>query len=216
MTARNEEKLAETKKLLEGNQHKYYLCDLSKPEELEELVDRAVQENGRLDGFAHCAGVEETRPIQATTYDLVQEMMKVNVFSFIELVRFIIKKKNSNKNASIVAVSSVASIRGAKGKTAYCSAKGALDSAVMALSIELGESKRIRINTVNPGCVNTDMYRSFVEIFGEKAEEMVRQKQFLGLAEPREISSVIAFLLSPAASQITGQSIVVDGGWSVD
>ena len=156
------------------------------------------------------------RTLPVTTYDFMQEMMRVHVFSFIELVRLITKKNNCNPFASIVAISSISSIRGDKAKVSYCTVKGALDSAVLPMAIELGETKKIRVNTVNPAWIRTDMYYEAVEKLGEEKTKKIEQRQFLGIAEPEEISNIVAFLLSPAASQITGQSIVVDGGFIVN
>ncbi|GFI51553.1 3-oxoacyl-[acyl-carrier-protein] reductase FabG [Lachnospiraceae bacterium] len=216
LLARNEKKLQESLGLLEGSGHSCYAFDLNKVEELEKLVKKIISENGSLDGFVHCAGIEGTNLLSKTTYDFMQEVMRVNVFSFIEIVRVITKRKNYNAEASIVAISSIMSIRGEKAEIAYCTSKGALDSAVMAMAMELGEKKKIRVNTVNPGWIKTNMYDKYVETFGGEAEEKLKCRQFLGVADPIDVSNVIAFLLSSAAAKITGQSIVVDGGWTVN
>lgn len=215
LVARSEEYLIETQRMMEGNGHRYYLFDLNEVEKLDDLIEKIVNDNGKLDGLAYCAGLGAVRPLSVTTYDFLLEMMRVNVLSFIEIVRVMTKKKNCNADASIVAVSSINSIRGDKAKTAYCATKGALDSAVLALAAELGELRKIRVNTVNPGWIKTNMYDKYIELVGEGTEEIIKRKQFLGVAAPQEIANVIAFLLSPSASQITGQSIVVDGGLTI-
>lgn len=114
-----------------------------------------------------------------------------------------------------MAISSTSSIRGDKGKIAYSATKGALDSAVLSMAMELGETKKIRVNTVNPAWMKTDMYHKYIETCGKEKIDDIKQKQFLGVAEPKEIADVVAFLLSTAASQITGQSVVVDGGCTI-
>lgn len=216
LVARREEMLQETERLMEGNGHVCYPFDLNKVDEIEELFKKIVAESGKLDGFVHCAGLGAVKPLAATTYDFMQEMMRVNVLSFIEIARVMTKKKNCNSNASIVAISSMSSIRGDKAKTAYSATKGALDSAILAMAMELGETKKIRVNTVNPAWIKTDMYYKYIEVCGKEKIDEVDQRQFLGVSTPQEIANVIAFLLSPAASQITGQSIVVDGGWTIN
>lgn len=216
LVARREEMLRETESLMEGSGHVYYLFDLNKVDEIERLIKKIVEEGGKLDGFVHCAGLAPTKPLLLTKYDFMQEMMRVNVLSFIEIVRVVTKKKNWNSNASIVAVSSAASIRGDKAKTAYCATKGALDSAVRAIAMELGETKKIRVNTVNPAWIETDMFHEYIETCGREKIEEIEKRQFLGVSTPQEIANVVAFLLSPAAAQITGQSIIVDGGRTID
>lgn len=220
--ARNTEKLGETVELcspsqfIEGGGTKPYSCDLSNIDSIEKLVKDIVQENGKLDGLVHCAGIGTMKPLSSTTYSFLDEMMRINVYAFIELTRHLTKKKNCNQNFSIVAVSSAASIRGDKAKTAYCMSKGALDSACQALAAELGQEKKIRVNTVNPGWIKTQIYFDYVKDVGQEyADAAIRNRQFLGIAEPCEVSNVIAFLLSDASSQITGQSIVVDGGRTI-
>lgn len=217
LVARNEIGLLETRQMLENDdgRHSYYPFDLNEVENISDLIKKIIEENGKLDGFVHCAGIGTMKPLSATTYDFMQEMMRINVLSFIEIVRLITKKKNCNENASIVAISSESSIRGYKAKTAYCTSKGALDSAIQALAVELGETKKIRVNAVNPSWIKTDMYYKYIEAVGEEKEKEIEKSQFLGIAMPQEISMVVAFLLSPAASQITGQPIIVDGGKTI-
>ena len=215
LIARNIEKLEKTLALMETGNHSYYAFDLSNLEKIENLLKDIIHDKGRLDGLVHCAGLGTMKPLNMTTPKFMTEMMNVNVLSFIELVRVISKKKNCNQGASIVAVSSAASIRGDKAKTAYCTTKGALDSAVLALAAELGVIKKIRVNTVNPAWIKTDMYQDYIEATGEEKERELEERQFLGLSEPVEIANVIAFLLSNASAQITGQSIIVDGGRTI-
>ncbi len=212
LLARNEKRLKETRDLMEGENHSIYPFDLNDIEHIGMLIKRIVAENGRLDGLVHCAGIGTMKPLASTTYDFMQDVMRINVLAFIELVRIASKKTNCNNGGSIVAVSSISSVRGEKAKTAYGASKGALDSAIQSLAIELGTQKKIRVNTVNPGWIKTDMYYEYRELVGEDQIKKIEETQYLGIAEPEEIALVIAFLLSPAASMITGQSIVIDGG----
>ena len=114
-----------------------------------------------------------------------------------------------------MAVSSAGTRHSDKGKVAYAATKGSLDAVVLPMAIELGESKKIRVNTVNPGWIKTDMYYGYIEEFGEDKMKEIEDKHFLGASEPEEVANVIAFLLSDATTKITGQSIVIDGGWTI-
>ena len=215
LVARNVDKMQETISAMEGEGHKAYRFDLNCVEEIEDLITNIVKDQGKIDGYVHSAGIGTLRPVGQTTYPFMCEMMRIHLFSFVEAVRIISKKKNCGECASIVAVSSGASTNSDKGKTAYTTAKGALDSVVRPLAIELGETKKIRVNTVNPGWIKTDMYHDYVKMFGpEKMEEQLKT-HVLGAAEPEQIANVIAFLLSPASSNITGQSIFADSGWTI-
>lgn len=215
LTARSESGLMETSQLMNGEKQIYYKFDLNEMEKIEKFIEKIVEDNGKLDGLVHCAGLTMTRTLAMTTYGFIQEMMRVNVLSFIESVRILTKKKNCNESGSIVAVSSAGSIRGDKAKTAYCATKGALDSAVQALALELGERKKIRVNTVNPGWIRGKVWENYIEAVGQDKMKEIERRQILGISKPEEVSNVIAFLLSPAASNITGQAIVADGGWTI-
>ena len=148
LIARNEERLNETCALMDNTNnnrtHRVYPFDVSNIEEIEGLVKKIVDGNGKADGFVHVAGMGTVKPINMTKYDFLLDMMKVNLFSFIEFARVISKKQYSNDFASIVAVSTAGTIHSDKGKLAYSTTKGALDKAVRPLAIELGEKRKIR------------------------------------------------------------------------
>ena len=216
LMARNENRLKETIELMDSpNIHKIVIFDLNRLDEIEETIKLTAAKIGKFDGFCHCAGLGTTKPLSATTPSFMEEMMKVNLYSFIEITRCITKKKFGNADMSIVAISSAASVRGDKAKTAYCASKGAIDSAVQALAAELGTAKRIRVNSVNPGWVNTEIFKTYIEVVGEEKIKEIEEKQFMGVSEPSDIANVIAFLLSGTSCAITGQSILVDGGGSI-
>lgn len=215
LIARNKEKLEETISMMEGSMHRYYIFDLLQIDEIEAFIIQIVKDEGKFDGFVHCAGEGRLSPLKFTSYGVMDKMMKIHLFSFVEIIRVISKKKNINEGASIVGVSSVATIRADKGKVAYCTAKGAMDSTILPMAIELGQQRRIRVNTINPGWVKTDMYYGYIEEFGVEQMYEQEKKAVLGSSEVLDIANVIAFLLSSASRMITGQSIVVDGGFSL-
>lgn len=213
LVARNESNLLETLKLMdETKQHKIVSFDLNNLSGIEDMISNLTGEVGKFDGFVHCAGLGTMKPLLLTTPDFMNEIMKINLYSFVEIARCITKKKYCNPNANIVAISSAASVRGDKAKVAYCSSKGALDSAIQALAVELGTTKKVRVNSVNPGWVYTDMYKEYSVSVGEEKTNEIYDRQFMGIAEPYDVANVIAFLLSDASRMITGQSILVDGG----
>lgn len=210
MVARREDELKKTISLLDGNKHAYYAFDLFNIDQISELVSYIVKEHGKLNGYVHSAGLGTMKPLKSNTYDFMKSMYDINVFSFVEVCRNYALKKN-NEGGSIVAISSAASVRGDKAKLAYCSSKGALDSAVQALAAELG-SKHIRVNSVHPGWINTDMYKDYVAATGEQVISEIEERQIMGVAEPVDIALPVAFLISDASQQMTGVPVYVDGG----
>lgn len=215
LIARNEEKLKETVSLMEGTGHYIYPFDITQIDGIEEVIKTITSVNGKINGFVHAAGVGTSKPLSMTKYDFLQSMMTLHVYSFVEFVRVIAKKKISDDGVSIVAVSSATTISADKGKVAYVATKGALDRLVRPMAVELGEGRKFRVNTVNPGWIKTDMFYSFVEEQGQERMDEILKPCFLGASEPVDVANAIAFLLSDASKMITGQNIVIDGGWTI-
>lgn len=215
LIARNVEKLKETVSLMEGTGHFVYPFDVTQIDGLEEIVKMIANENGKINGFVHAAGVFTRKPLSMTKNDFLRDMMALHVYSFLELVRAIAKKKISDEGTAIVAVSSASTLSADKGQSAYIATKGALDRLIRPMAIELGESRKFRVNTVNPGWIKTDMYYSFVEEQGQERMDEILKPCFLGASEPVDVANTIAFLLSDASRMITGQNIVIDGGWTI-
>ena len=215
LIARNEEKLKETVSLMEGVGHYIYPFDITQIDGIEEVVKTIASENGKINGFVHAAGVGTSKPLSMTKYEFLRDMMAVHVYSFVEFVRVIAKKKMSDESTSIVAVSSATTLSADKGKVAYVATKGALDRLVRPMAVELGESRKFRVNTVNPGWIKTDMFYNFIQELGQERMDEILKPCFLGASEPADVASTIAFLLSDASKMITGQNIVIDGGWTI-
>ena len=212
LVARREDKLKEVISKLEGDDHKYYIFDLSLVDELEDFIKAIIAETGPVDGFVHSAGISSTRPLKMIKPAHMREVMDINLYSFVEITRCITKKNCFNSGLSIVGVSSISSTLGNQTKTAYCASKAAMDAAVRCFAKELA-SNGIRANTVCPGMINTDIYKKFLDNAGDSYDAEVRMyRQYLGLGEPEDVANMIVFLLSDASRLITGSNIGVDGG----
>lgn len=211
LAARNEEKLAAVCREI-GESACYRRMDLSHPECVEAVLQETAEENGPFDGAVYSAGVGTTLPVKNTTYEKIRTVMDVNFFGYVEMIRVLSQKKYHNPGLSIVGISSAASLFGSKGKTAYCASKAAMDAVSRCMAVELGE-RHIRINTVRPSWVKTEMYESWKEQLAMSEYAQGRMKrQYLGIAEPEDIANAVVFLLSDAARHMTGTSVSVDGG----
>lgn len=213
MIARNRDKLQAVLEELEGKAHKWYSYDLKGIEGIEGLVKTIVNDNGPLDGFVHSAGIASMRPLKMTTYDFLHDMMLINFYSFIELIRCLSRKGNYNEGMSIIGMSSVSSIRGFKSKTAYSATKAAMDGAIRSMAKELGD-KKIRINSIVAGFVKTQMFERFAERTASTESDNQFSTYCLGLGEPYDIANAVAFLVSDESRIITGTGLVIDSGAS--
>jgi NAD(P)-dependent dehydrogenase (short-subunit alcohol dehydrogenase family) len=209
LLGRNTNKLTELKLILKSR-ITFIECNLENTENIQSALTNLPN---KIDGFIHCAGVSSTHPINKINYDKFENIFKINVFSFIEILKFVakIKKSNSDYWTSVVAVSSVAAIRGGIGQTLYSASKAALDASVITLSKELIR-KKIRINSVRPGLVDTPMTREWMKTIGIENIEILNKLELSGIANPSDIANVINFLLESKSQHIVGQNINIDGG----
>lgn len=205
-------RLEETLSALEGAGHRSYVINLKKIEELEPLMTRIYDDVGTLDGFVHCAGIAPMRPFKMTKYEDILLPMQINFFSFVEIVRCITLKKRFSNGGSIVAMSSTGSIHGKPTKLAYSASKASIDAAIRCMVCDL-KQKKIRINSIMPSWVRTDMFADFMRDYPDSKDiQEIEERQYMGVSDPIEVANVIAFLLSDATKTITGTSILMDGG----
>lgn len=213
MVARNSERLRETYSELEPGRHCYYESDLNDLGSIEGLIDNICRDGLKLNGLVHSAGISLTMPLQYLKSGDLNSIMTVNFFSFVELVKQFSKRKNNDNGGSVVAISSISSRVGARGLTAYSASKGALESAVRSMALDLA-TKKIRINSVAPGMIETQMYDGLRELVNNKDfEAELKKRQVLGVGKPEDVAYATAFLLSDASRFITGTSMIVDGGY---
>lgn len=195
-------------------QIKNYIFDFVNVQDIEKLFSDFQIKDEKFDGLIHCAGIEETIPLTLYTPDKIKQIYSINVFAGIELLRHFTKKKYSNDGASIVFLSSVMGALGQPGKIGYCSTKSAVLGMVKAGALEFAKRK-IRVNAVLPGVVNTPMTQKLFTHIGEDRIKQITEMHPLGLGEVTDVAPIILFLLSENSKWITGQNFVIDGGYSI-
>lgn len=214
LVARNEERLAETLSQMEGEGHKSYSHDLSELGGIEDLVTTVVAESGKLDGFIHAAGIEMTKPVKLLTPEDYEKVYKVNTLSGFEFVRHISSVKNLNKGASVVLIASITAVIGRGSVAAYAASKGAMVSATLTFALEFAK-REIRVNCVSPGTVLTPLMQNYLDTLDEEAYKKRIDGFPLGLGETTDISNACIYLLSGASRWMTGQNLIVDGGYTI-
>ncbi len=215
LLARSKEKLEKTFSLLEGCNHRIVPLDLLSQEyEIEETIDNLIQEWGPLHGMVHSAGLYVMSPLRSFRYEESEEIFKLNYNVFLLLSKFLVKKGKMLPQSSIVAISSVAGLKGNVALSLYGASKAALISSIRSLALEYA-SKGIRFNSICPGWVDTPMLKSTREKLGEELfEQNIVSSHPLGLGTPNDIAYAAIYLLSDASRWVTGSSLIIDGGYS--
>jgi NAD(P)-dependent dehydrogenase (short-subunit alcohol dehydrogenase family) len=210
---RREDALQETRAAMEGDGHVVAPFDLADVDGIPGWVKRVVADAGApLAGVVHSAGVSRSTPLRVVTKANIDDILTPNLYATLALLRGVSAKGATADSCSVVIMSSVAGVAGTPGLSTYSASKGAIHALVRSAAQELG-GKRIRVNCVAPGYVETPMLDGARDSLPGDFQKLA-DRHFLGFARPDEIAVAIAFLLSDAARVITGTSLVIDGGYS--
>ncbi len=170
--------------------------------------------HGRIYGLCHCAGIVETRPLNAIRLDHFREMMDINVSAGLELARVLSRRDIMTEGeGSMVFVSSIYARVGMAGQIAYSATKGALASAARALAIELAR-RRIRVNVLSPGLVHTPLSDTALSALSPAQRAELETAHPLGPGTPEDVARAAVFLLAPQNRWMTGADLVIDGGFT--
>lgn len=165
-----------------------------------------------IDIFVHSAGINFPQLLGELSFENVSKTMQINAFSFFEICSCLLENFKQKKGGAIVGISSIYGLVARQGRLAYVASKYSLKGMAKSLALELGQYN-VKVNTLSPGFVDTKLTRQ-----NNSAEtiEHFRHKIPLGrLATPEDIASAVYFLCSKENNFITGQDIIVDGGYTI-
>jgi NAD(P)-dependent dehydrogenase (short-subunit alcohol dehydrogenase family) len=187
-------------------------CDVTREEDVEAMVQAAVDEFGRVDAVLNVAGIGIGVPIHKLTMEQYDAVMDVDLRGVMLGMKHGIKAMLAGGNGgSIINWSSIGGLNASPWTSVYSAAKAGVIAATKGAAIEYGH-KGIRANAICPGFILTEIMGAA----GMQADPGMVEKAALGRAgEPHEVAEVAAFLASDRASFVSGAIIPVDGGWSV-
>lgn len=208
-TARRADLLGEMVKELGEDNASFVEADLASDAGIEKVVAGITE----INGLVYAAGISKLSPLKFIKRQSLEEVMNINYFSMVLLLAQLTRQKKlkKNDNSSIVLISSVAQQVGTKSSLLYTGSKGAMSAASRVIANELS-SQKIRVNTIEPGMVQTAMASEMEDMLSTETVERDRWQYPLGYGTPQDVANAAVFLLSDASKWMTGRSLTLDGG----
>jgi NAD(P)-dependent dehydrogenase (short-subunit alcohol dehydrogenase family) len=214
---RSEKSNGETARLIEelGARALAVQCEVTRTEDVQAALDKAVEAFGRLDFAFNNAGSEQ--PIAATA-DLTEQewdrIVSINLRGVFVCMKHEIPHMLRNGGGVIVNTSSGAGVKGFKGQAAYAAAKHGVIGLTKSAALDYA-SQNIRINAVCPGIIETSMMDRFTGGTSEGRERVIAQEPVGRMGKPEEIAAAVVWLCSDPAAFMIGHALVIDGGQTV-
>lgn len=185
-------------------------CDVSKKSEVDNLIEETIKKFGKLDILVNNAGIFPFVPFLNITESDWDKVLNVNLKSIFLCSQA--AAKVMKPGSKIVNISSIAAFVGFQGLTHYCASKGGLNSMIRALALELAPNK-INVNAIAPGGIETPGVKEIST--EESTKQTIAAVPLKRMGLPEDIANAVVFLASDKADYITGQTIIVDGGWTI-
>jgi len=183
-------------------------ADVSKTEEVEEIVKQAIEKFGQIDVLVNNAGITKDNLLMRMTEEEFDQVIKVNLKGTFIVTKAVTKQMIKKRKGSIINLSSVVGVGGNAGQCNYSASKAGIIGFTKSIAKELA-SRNIRANAVAPGFISTDMTQVLSDTVKENIYNQIPLKR---MGEAKEVAELIYFLGSEKSSYITGQVINVDGG----
>jgi 3-oxoacyl-[acyl-carrier protein] reductase len=186
--------------------------DVRDPQACADAVERMAERNGRIDVLVNNAGIIRDNLLVALEPQDVRDVLDTNVTGLFNVTRAVAPHMTAARAGSIVNLSSVAATRGGRGQSNYAASKGAIEAFTRALAVELGP-RRIRVNAVAPGVIDTEMSKDVRELAGDEALKRILLRRYGTTAD---VAHAVWYLASDLAAYVTGTVLHVDGGFKME
>ncbi len=184
--------------------------DVAKAADVEKLFAETKKAYGKVDVLVNNAGVYQFAPLEELTEELFHRQFNTNVLGLLQASREAAKHFGAD-GGNIINISSVASQLGLPGSSVYAATKGAVDTITQVLAKELAP-KKIRVNSINPGGVETEGTHAIGVIGGDFEKQMIAQTPLGRIGQPEDIAPIAVFLASSDSGWLTGEKLIASGG----
>lgn len=189
-------------------------CDVSKKEEVDNMVQKTIEEFGRIDILVNNAGICQFKPFLELSEEEWDKTLDINLKGYFLCAQAVAKEMVKQKAGVIVNIASIAMGQVGVGFPAishYCASKGGIVGMTEALALELAPYN-IRVNAISPGAVDTPMVDP-LKVDPKMMKATLSRVPLGRMGKPEEVSNLVLFLASDASSYMTGSTVVIDGGW---
>ena len=197
-----------------GKLSDWFLCDLTKLEDIPELVQKIIDKYGRIDILVNNAGMHLKKGMTEVSDEEFQKVILTNQTSVFSLTRSVAGFMQEQESGAVLNISSMASIYGIPYVIAYTASKAAIEGMTRAMAVELSPLG-IRVNCLAPGFIRTNMSSLALDKDPERKKKVLSRTPMGRLGKPEEVADAALFLVSDSASYITGVVLPVDGGNSI-
>ena len=197
----------------DDGRHRLFEVDVTDAQAQQAIVTDIVAQHGRLDVLLTAAGIGDGGPVNMLEEEAWDRVLDINLKGTFLSAKAALEPMMQQRSGSIITIASVEGINGTEGGSAYNASKGGVVLLTKNLAIDYGRLG-IRCNTICPGFIETPLLASVMDPMPDFRKDITRQVKLGRFGQPAEIAAAALFLASDEASYITGQSLVVDGGYT--
>lgn len=191
-----------------------YQCDLSIRSMVDDITSKIIRKYKKIDCLINNAGIDYGGEVTAIDFECWKKVIDVNINGTMYLTKLILENMRNYRNGNLVFISSLGSTLSWKGDAAYQTSKAAMEAFSRSIAVDYAEYG-IRSNCIKPGVINAPLFLASLEREHADMKEFMEKIPLKRLGEPSDIAYLVEFLCSDKSSYITGETIVIDGGYSI-
>jgi len=192
----------------------YIPTDVSKIDSVENMVNKTLKQFGRIDILVNNAGVINRRPLVELTEKDWSYVIDINLKGYFLCGQRVAKQMMKQGGGKIINVASIRSLLAADDRGCYCASKGGIVMLTKAMALEWAPFK-INVNAIAPGYFATQMVLNYFANNPEAEQKVVEGIPLGRIGKPSDLDGLVLYLVSSASDYVTGQTIYIDGGWSI-